>query len=362
MNFLKASTIIFPVTMLLVGCGDWQKNPVASNDLEMLRANSKKVITHGPDKPIEIVKTEVVEKEIQVVREESSVDDKFIVITPDSQMTFNEGQETSFKVYARVLIPNIQIKLTAQGLPEGAVLEASTKEKDLYIIRWKPALYTVASNANMKSYEVKVIAEVSSVSNENTKYRGLIKERDLSLFVFKNQEAPKEVKLSGLSSEISEGTVTPFAVTVTVPGTDEKSPTKPRLLVSYDGVSVSAGNNFQELDGSRHVLADKSKNEIEYVGNSQWKFNLLYDTKNILPLPQLSKTGDPIASADGVRVRLSFKVVSPNQLTTPEVLKQVKIKFAKTAASSADTTSEKTSNNETEQKADSTGATAGGAK
>ncbi len=358
MNFLKMSTIIFPVTMLLVGCGDWQKNPVDSNELETLRANSKKVITHGPDKPIEIVKTEIVEKEVQVIREESSVDDKFIVITPDSQMTFNEGQETSFKVYARVLVPNIQIKLTAQGLPEGAVLEASTKEKDLYIIKWKPALYTVASDSNMKSYEVKVVAEVSSVNNENAKYRGLIKERDISLFVFKNQEAPKEVKLAGLSNEVSQGQVTPFSVTVTVPGTDEKSPTTPRLLVSYDGVSVSTGNNFQELDGSRHVLADKSKKEVEYIGNSQWKFNLIYDTKNIIPLPQLSKAGEPIANADGVRVRVSFKVVSPNQLTTPEVLKQIKIKFSQSAAS-APSQSAKV---DTETKAEAPATTTEGAK
>lgn len=343
MNFLKTTLLALPVTLVLSGCGDWKKNPVPESknattgesfDLDTLRKHSKDVVTHGPDKPREITNTVVVEKPKVVVKEESTVDEKFIVITPDAQMTFNEGQESSFKVYARVLVPGVQIKLTAQGLPEGATLEASEKEKDLYILKYNPALYTVASTANMKAVNVKFIAEVVSATSQNAdKLKGLVREKETTLFVFKNQEAPAELKVEGLGAEVMQGLETVFTVTVKVPGIDGRSQQKPRLVVSYDGVSYTAGNDFLELDGSRHVIADSKQKDPEYLGDSRWKFKLVFDTKKITVQPQLAKDGTFMVNANGVRVRLSFKVYGPNGLSTPESLTQLKIRFAPEQAS-----------------------------
>ncbi len=337
MNFLKTTLLAVPVTLALTGCGDWEKNPVPESktatgeafDLETLRKHSKDVITHGPEKPREITNTVVVEKPKVVVKEESSIDEKFIVITPDSQMTFNEGQEASFKVYARVLVPGVKIRLTAQGLPEGATLTASADEKDLYLLKWKPDLYTVASNANMKSFNVKLIAEIESASSQQNldKLKGLVREKEISLFLFKNQEAPSALAVEGLANEVQQGTETAFSVIVKVPGIDGRSPQKPRLVISYDGVSYTAGNDFLELDGSRHVVADQNKKEPEYLGDSKWKFNLIFDTKKITVQPQLAKDGTFMVNATGLRVRLSFKVYGPNGLSTPEALSQLKIRY-----------------------------------
>src|SRR5438445_13436669 len=144
---------VVAVCLVLAGCSEWKKDPVPNTSgvtLQDLRKYAKDQTTNGPEKPRVITETIIVEKPQVIVKEESSIDDKFLVITPDSQMTFNEGQSASFKVRARVLIPGVQVKLSAQGLPDGATLQASQSEKDLYVLTWNPALYTVPSNASMK--------------------------------------------------------------------------------------------------------------------------------------------------------------------------------------------------------------------
>ncbi|WP_155724073.1 hypothetical protein [Bdellovibrio bacteriovorus] len=320
---------VIALSLFTAACGEYQKDPAPG--LATMRENAKVQTQQGPDKPREITKTVVVEKPVLVVKEESTIDEKFIVITPDAQMTFNEGQQAQFKIRARVLVPGIEIKLSAQGLPEGARLEKSTQEKDLYILTWNPALYTVPANAAMKSYTAKVVAEVSKANTqaEADKLKGLVREKEFNIFLFRNQEAPSGLTVTGLNSEVNEGSLVPFTVTVKIPGIDNKAPQKPRLVVSYDGVSYTAGNSFLELDGARYVVADLNKKDAEYLGDSNWKFTLIFDTKNISVQPQLAKDGAIMASADGTRVRLSFKVYSPYGLSTPESLTQVKVRYTK---------------------------------
>lgn len=334
MNHIKSFLVLLPVGLTLAGCGGWKKDPTSGSavSLDEVRKYSKEQLATGPEKPRVITNTVVVEKPVQVVKEESTIDDKFIVITPDSQMTFNEGQAATFKVRARVLIPGVQVKLSAQGLPDGATLTTAGQEKDLYNITWKPALYTVPSNASMKTYTVKLVAEivVADDAKNAAQLKGLVREKEINLFLFRNQEAPSALTVQSLPSEVSEGQLTPFTVTVNVPGIDGSASAKPRLVVSYDGVSYTAGNSFLELDGSRYVVADLNQKDAEYVGDSKWKFSLLFDTKNISVQPQLAKDGTIMKNSDGTRVRLSFKAYSPFGLATPEQLTQVKIKYTKT--------------------------------
>lgn len=327
MNNFRNLILITSINTLLVGCGDWQKAPI--EDLKELREKARAENNLGTVKPREITNTVIVEKPKVVIKEESTIDDKFIVITPDAQMTFNETQESVFKVRARVLIPGVEIKLVAQGLPQGAVLEASKSEKDLYLIRWTPALYTVPSNANMRTFTAKLVAEIASVANDSNAQllRGLVREKEINLFLFRTQESPSPVKVSGLTNEVMEGTSTPFEVTVRVPGVDDKAAQKPRLTISYDGVSYTAGNNFLEQDGSRHIVADLNKKEPVYMGDFVWKFVLLFDTKNIPVQPQLAKDGTFLLNSDGTRVRFSVKALSPFGLATPEHLVQLKIRL-----------------------------------
>ncbi len=143
-------------------------------------------------------------------------------------------------------------------------------------------------------------------------------------------EAPSTPVISGLNTEVTEGSLTPFTVTMKVPGVDGKTPQKPRLIVSYDGKSDTAGNSFLELDGSRYVIADLNNKDPQYLEDSQsWKFTLIFDTKNISVQPQLAKDKSVMVNADGTRVRLSIKAASPFGTSSAETLAQVKIRYNK---------------------------------
>ena len=334
MKTKKAQKSVFAWSLIalvaVAGCAQ-KKNPVG-DDLKTIREQGKTATEMGPQKPVTVTKTQVVEKPVIVKQEESTIDDKFLVITPDPQMSFNEGQKTSYKIRARVLIPGVQIKLVAQDLPSGAVLEESKSEKDLYVLTWTPELYTIAANANMKLYAIKVRAEILSTStpSQAEKLKAIVREKEIPLFLFKNQELPSELKVAGLTNEVTEGSEPiSFSVTVKIPGMDDKAPQKPRLVVSYDGVSFTAGNSFLELDGSRYVPSVSEQKGVEYLGNFQWKFTRVFDVKNIPVQPQLSKDGTVLAGADGTRVRMSLKVYNAQGLSTPEKLIQLKIKYNK---------------------------------
>lgn len=321
------------------GCNNWQKDPLDSNSpvsLADLRNQAKNQQLNPSMRPKEITKNIIVKEPKIVVREETSIDNKFIVISADSPMTFSEGKTSSFKVRARSLHPDqtVQVILKATGLPQGATFAPSKTEKDLYILSWNPTYYTVRPDESYLLLEVKFNAEL--IPGPTTKnpdvLRGLFWETKVPVVVFRNQELPSGLKVESLPQEVKEGDVTRFTVTATVPGIDGTAATKPRLVISYDMISHSAGNDFMELDGTRHIVADPTQKDAEYLGENKWKFTMLYDTKNISVQPQLSKDGKVMANATGTRVRLSFKVFSPSGLATPETLVQLRIAHAEKPA------------------------------
>ncbi|WP_413574471.1 hypothetical protein ACLVWU_09610 [Bdellovibrio sp. HCB290] len=343
MKTVKSLMILIPAAMTITACDGWQKSP--SSDLEEMRAQAKVITEMGPDKPqtitkevvvkeqvpVEVIKTVVVEKQVEVKVKETDITNSMILLTADSEMTFAEGVSSSYKIRASLPIPGATVALTASNLPEGATLKPSN-EKDVYVLSWNPPMYTVDSGKSLKSIPVKFTATVTNAgtSKNADAVKGMINELDKTLFVTKNQVAPSALAVNGIAGEIMEDQLTPFSVTVTVPGIDGKSSQKPRVLISYDSNAISAGNDFQELDGSRYVIADLNKKDPEYLGDSKWKINLIFDTKNIAVQPQLAKDGTIMLQANGTRVRFSVKAFSPNGLSTAEATVQTKIVYTKT--------------------------------
>jgi hypothetical protein len=327
-NFLR--TIVVPSSLIvmsfLAACGEYQKDPVS--DITTLREDAK--VNAGPNKARVITERVIVKEQIPVAYAESKVDQNFIVITAESGMTFNEGTSTSFEIRARVLLDGVKIKLVGQGLPNGASLTASPKDPELYVLTWKPDLYTVPNNVSMTKKSIKIVAEVleSSQNKENAaKLKGLFRETSLDLLVLRNQESPSAISVTGITNEVLEGQIVPMTLVVTIPGIDGQTAQKPRMSYTYDGVASTAGNEFLEMDGTRHLTVDMSQTEAKYLGDSKWQFKYLLDTKNISIQPQLAKNGSVMENADGTRVRFSFKAYTPAGMSSPEKLVQVKLKY-----------------------------------
>lgn len=343
---MKTATSILSLIALplvLSACGKYEKNPVPN--LEKMREAGKNELVLGPDKP-QVIREEIrVEVPVEVIREverqvpvvvtqtieQATVDEKYLVIAPDMDMSFTEGRSSSFKIRARVLVPGAKMKLVSNNLPEGASLKdvSTANDPGLYELTWTPALATVPANSARKVVTIKLSAQITETKTEADRQllEGLVREREVNLSVFRDQSPPTDLKIESLPNEVSEGQIIPFQIIVKVPGIDDKSAQKPSLVGIFDGVVSTPGQDDLERDGTRHLIIDTNKPEVEYLGNQTWKFNRAFDTKNIPAQPQLGKDGQVRASADGVRVRLSFKVYSPNGSSTAQTLKQVRIKY-----------------------------------
>lgn len=325
MKNTKAIVAVMSLSLLAAGCGDYSKSPVA--DLEQMRANGKSEIQAGPEKVRErIVEVKVKEDGTVVTVEQAKIGNDSIVVSPQLDMTFSEGASASFPITTKVLVPGVGIKLVVSGLPDGATVTESTTQPGTYMLTWAPPFYTIPAGQSAKT--IIATADVQIVSGDAEKVKAL-KALDLSkkfaLTIVPTNQAPSEQTVSGLTSEIVDGTITEFSVTVKVPGVDDKSAEKPELMVIYDGQSSTEGNNFLEMDGTRHIGLDLAKKSREYVGDYKWKFNRIFDTKNVNAAPQLGKDGKVIANYSGTRVRFTVKVIGGRNMSTPAQVVQVKI-------------------------------------
>ncbi len=331
--FMKRTTLFLlaiATTACVVGCGKYEKNPV--QDLDQMREQGKNEVNKGPDKPQILTETVIVEKPVEVVKEQATLDENFIVITADPEINFVEGQKASFQVIGRSLIKGVGIKLVAQSLPAGAVFEsaATTQDKDRYLLTWTPEYNTVPDKSAIKSIKIKIAAQITEVPKDKDRksLEALVREKEVTILVLKNQAAPTDLSVN-ISEQVVENTLAPFEVTVKVPGVDNKSAQKPRLVISYDGVSLTTGNDYLERDGSRHIIAAQNHKDAEYLGNYTWKYFLIFDTQNIGVQPALATNGTVQATANSSHVRLSFKVYSPLGTSTPELVKKVQIALLK---------------------------------
>jgi hypothetical protein len=314
------------VMVIAVACGKYEKNPVP--DLQQLRQDGQAQMNQGPEKPQVITKTVVVEKQVPVYKEQATVDENFIVISADSDMNFTEGQAATFQIIGRSLIKGVGIRLVAQNLPAGAVFQAAptAQEPNLYTLTWTPPYNTVPANTVIKNYKFNISAQITDVASgiDRKALEALKREKQLELRVLKNIAAPTDLAVS-LPDAVNEGSVTPFQVTVRVPGVDDKSGQTPKLVISYDRLMMTQGNNYRELDGSRYVIADQAHQDAQYLGDYRWKFSLMFDTQNISVQPPQDVKGQVLTETNVAHVRLNVKAYAPSGSSTPEVTKKVQI-------------------------------------
>jgi hypothetical protein len=329
------------VAVSLAACGGYQKNPVT--DIDTLRSGGRAELNRGHEKPqviteyvrVEVPKEVIVEKpivryeQVEVIREQATVDGRFVAISVEPGMTFTEGKQGRFNIRARVLVPDVQIRLVGRSLPSGAQITADDREPGLYRLSWTPALNTVPANTSHKLELGKVAVEITGAKDAETrkKLEGLVREQEFSMLVLRDSTPPSNMELS-LAQQVQEGDQVPFTLTVTVPGLDGRTAQKPRASFYYDGMSTSQGSDLLQLDGSRYIIADASKTEPEFLGDGKWRFHQIFDTKNIPVQPQLLRNGSVSRDAQGVQVRFSYKVMSPNGSAAAEKVQTMTIAYA----------------------------------
>ncbi|WP_413581547.1 putative Ig domain-containing protein [Bdellovibrio sp. HCB288] len=326
MKTVKSLMIVIPVSLALTACDGWQKSP--SSDLEELRAQAKVITQMGPDKPTTINTETVVVEKVPVYIKETDVTQSMIMLNIEDDLMWEAGKAKTVKIRASLPVPGAAVTLTAANLPEGATLNPSSA-KDIYNLTWTPSLVQESTLVKIPVKFTVTITNGGQAKNAAA-LKGMTKELNQNILVSQTELAPTELSVTGIGAEVSEDQLTPFTVIVKVPGIDGKSTQKPRVVISYDGAAIQTGKDYQELDGSRYVIADINKKDAEYLGDSKWKVSYIFDTKNIAVQPQLNKDGTIMLQADGTRIRFSVKAYGANGRSAPETLVQAKILYTKT--------------------------------
>lgn len=320
------SYTLVAATFVFTACGGTTgKSPVS--DIQQIRENAKNDLQKGPQQVQERIV--YVEKDKEVIKEQATLNDNYFKIDlGDKMMAFYEGQQTAYKITLRVQDPEIQMKLTAKGLPAGAELRdiSTAQSPNTYELRWTPALYTISYDEQppkmMNATLVPVLVSAKTPAKANT-VKGLSLERTILFSVFRNQEKPSELTVTGLDKEVQEGQTVAFSVTVKFPGVDKNAPVKPYLGQFKDNATQVAGSEYMEMDGTRYVSADPSRTAVEYIGDYKWQFNLVFDTKNNPVETQKLKNGTA-ATVNFTQTRLGLRAFGAYN-SSPVSIVRVKI-------------------------------------
>lgn len=325
------SYTLIAASLSFTACGGSNLSDSQEATLQQIRENSKLQLKNGPPQVPE--KLVYVPKPVEVIKEQATLNDSYFKIDlGDKTMAFYEGQATAYKITLRVQDSDIQMKLTAKGLPTGAELKdiSTAQSPNTYELRWTPALYTISYDEQppktVNAILVPVLVSAKTQAKANT-VKGLSLERTIFFSVFRNQEKPSELTVNGLAAEIQEGQVVPFSVVAKFPGVDNNSPVKPYLGHFKDNATQVAGSNYLEMDGTRYVSVDSSRAAVEYIGDFKWKFNLVFDTKNNPVESQKAKDGS-IANVNFTQTRMGMRAFGAFNSSPVSV---VRVKITRTA-------------------------------
>jgi len=326
MKNLNNLTIIASALLVVACGGPGSKQPVS--DIQDIREKSTLGNGYKPGAPREVPK--YIETEKKVIQEQATLNESYIKVEVDKKdipLRFYENTNSKIKFYLRVLDPSLKMTLTGKDLPAGAKLTnvSTQQDPDAYELTWTPPLYTISfSEETPKVMTLTLVPVVNSAKTPAAKVaivQKLFLEKVFAFSVFRTQEKTSELVISGLSDKAEEGQITPFSVVARIPGIDDKSPQKPTIGFFKDNINQVAGTDYLEMNGVRHITTDDSRAEVEYLGDFKWKFNLLFDAKNIPVEAQKEKSGKTLENAETTHVRFGIKVYAPFNATNTTIMK-----------------------------------------
>jgi hypothetical protein len=144
--------------------------------------------------------------------------------------------------------------------------------------------------------------------------------KELDMVVRRSSKIPKIIPSQNVPTQVQEGQVIPFSITVEAPGTSDENP--PVLLIEDKKEFVG---NLYEGSGARFVNPVSAK-PIERIGENQWIFNLELDTTTEAIPPQINRQKQIVADSTSVVLRFGLRVLS-NGVSSDSSVKRFEIKL-----------------------------------
>jgi hypothetical protein len=308
-KFTAVGKLLF-LALITGSCSEYSKTPV--EDLSSLREHARAEVEKGPVQPQVVRETVVVEKPKVVIQEQARIDDSFLVIETDDVLSFTEGIKGQYIIKVHHLSEKLQSDLTVIQGPKGLSVKKIKDEKNVsvYSVEWSPELYQIPTG---KVFESSLLELQVKARSQDPLLSKIQKQKKITVLLTKPDMLPQNLKIQSLPEKIKRGQTLRFQVTVEIPFLNDQSSEKPVLVISPDPMIYTPGVE-SEKDGSRLVRLAPGKS-LEYIGHHQWRFDLVLDTKDLLP----TGTGPH---------RFLVKVFSPTGLATPTQLVRFQIEEA----------------------------------
>lgn len=332
----------------LSACGPMSQDPLKEYPLT---ANSRPV-----QNPEDLKRVEPPVKEVVVVKEVPVDRPVYYAKEPDQNyaaaqlyqinnlgpVSFTAGQESSVNFEVRMLQGQIDFNANLIDL-DGAKFEqvSADANKKVYKLTYTPAVDTLPGTSREKTGALKIQLQIKSIKDANADKQKRLEQafsavsmmKPFEYVVRRDLRVPK-IEVQSFPTVINEGEKKSFSLKVTAPGTYNGF--QPEVWVGYDYKGLNGG--LYENNGSPFVRPSAGKTRVEKVGNGEWLFNYDVDTTLFAVPAQLNNQLQPVAGADSVLLRVTFKVVSPAGSTSDEKVIQYKIVYKKvTAAAPAET-------------------------
>jgi hypothetical protein len=256
-----------------------------------------------------------------------AVIDRSYVIEPERDVTFIEGETTSFKVRVRMFFPVDSYELRLAGLPEdvgGVSLVKVPEEPGSYLVTWAAPKAFIPSDRAERSVRYRLeLADVRAQDpSVETLFRSINRIQEFSWSVRRTGKTPMIVKMSELPTEIAQGQVVPFTVDVLDPASYDGY--APRLDIYFQGTNKTE-SGF-EANGATYVRHESTPKN---VGGGVWRFSFVFDAKNNDVGAQLDRDGKRVEGATHLRTRMLLKAYSASGGVSGEKLVLTKIMYEK---------------------------------
>lgn len=258
---------------------------------------------------------------------DQAVLDRSYVIEPEKDVTFIEGETSSFKVRVRLFFPVESFSLKLVGVPsdiQNISLSKVQGEAGTYQISWtapKGVIPTDRPDRNVK-YRLELGDVKSADASVEALFRSISKVQDFSFNVRRTGKTPKIVAVNSLPSEVAQGSMVPFTVDVEDPASYEGY--SPRLDVYFQGTNKTESG--YEANGATYVRVESTP---KHIGNGVWRFSYVFDARNNDVGAQLDRDGKRVDGATHLQTRLMLKAYSGSGGVSSEKPVFTKIKFEK---------------------------------
>ncbi|MEK6772917.1 MAG: hypothetical protein AABY64_03160 [Bdellovibrionota bacterium] len=178
-----------------------------------------------------------------------------------------------------------------------------TSTPGIYALMWKPPMGIIPPGAQGTEVATKILVTPTEASD--SRLIGVAgKPEKIVIFISRNNAQPKILNYTSLENGVDEGQKIPFSIEIE----DPASATNPRTPEIQVTPFRYANTEAFVADGSSMLTQDTSKESIQKIGATRWKFNYILNAERFAD--DRDRKGNVDAQSSSVKVCFYIRAIS----------------------------------------------------